>query len=593
MGKRWRIQPHDAERIARLERSAGIPTVVAQLLAGRGVWEAEAARSFLDAKLTSLRDPDELPGLPAAADRIVAALRARRPMVVYGDYDADGMTATAILVRCLKLLGADVSYYVPNRLDDGYGLNDEALRRLAEQGASLIITVDCGIASLSEADTARALGLELIITDHHEMQSRLPDADAIVHPRLPGSSYPFGGLCGAGVAFKLAWGICQRACGARRVTAALRDFLLQAVGLAAIGTVADVVPLLDENRLLVRHGLKSLSEQPPLGLKALLEVTRLNGQKRNGLASEDIGFVLGPRLNAAGRLGQAQLGVELLTTECAERAQKLASYIHEMNTTRDHLERGILQCAARQIKERFDPHHDPALVLDGEGWHAGVIGIVAGRLAEKYHRPVVIVSWDTAGVKPGVGSARSACGLELHKALAACDRHLLRHGGHAAAAGLQMERQAIEAFRESFCGFVASNVRDEDRVAEIMIDAEAPLSQLTSRTVHQIELLAPFGEGNRRPVLCATGVELAAPPKTIGGGDRHLSLRVRQHRVTLRGVAFGQGEWADPLSQHQGPLDIAYSPVINEFRGFRSVEVHLVDWRPSTIPAQQPVRIRD
>jgi single-stranded-DNA-specific exonuclease len=313
MRKRWRIEPHDAERIAQLGRSAGVPPIVAQLLLCRGVHEPERVKTFLEAKLTGLRDPEELPGCAAAAERVYAAIQAKRKIVVYGDYDADGMTGTAILLTCLRLLGADASYYVPNRLEEGYGLNCEALRTLAEHGASLVISVDCGIRSVQQAETAKEVGLELVITDHHEMAETLPAAAAIVHPRLPGSDYPFTGLCGAGVAFKLAWAICQRASQSKKVSEPMRNFLLSAVGLAAIGTVADVVPLLDENRILVHHGLRSLLYQPPLGIKKLIEVTKLH--EKSNLDSENIAFTLAPRLNAAGRFGQAQLAVELMTTD--------------------------------------------------------------------------------------------------------------------------------------------------------------------------------------------------------------------------------------------------------------------------------------
>lgn len=582
MDKRWRIYPHDRDRVEVFMRRTGVPAVVAQLLLARGVSDSDTntVRDFLDAKLSLLRDPDELPGLSEAADRVVAAARGDKRIVIYGDYDADGMTATAILYSALRLAGAQVSYFVPNRMDDGYGLNHAALERLASEGASMVITVDCGISSLEEAETARKLGLELIITDHHELRETLPRAAAIVHPRLPGHDYPFGGLCGAGVAFKLAWAICQRICGTRKVSAAMRDHLLQALGLAAIGTVADVVPLRDENRLLVRHGLNSLRAHPVLGVAELMRVTGLD--KRPNLTSEDIAFVLGPRLNAAGRLGQAPLGVELLTTTSPERATQLAEYIHELNVTRDRLERGILQLAGKQIKERFDPRRDGALVLAGEGWHPGVIGIVAGRLASKYHVPVVVIGEDEAGIRPGLGSARTACGVELHRALAACGELLISHGGHAAAAGLKIDPQQIEPFREAFCDFVRSSTTAADRIAEVRIDAETPLSQLTTKTVRQIEMLSPFGEGNRRPVLCASGVRLAEPPRTMGGGDRHLTVRLEQHSVSLRGVAFGQAEWIPELEKHQSePMDIAFSPVINDFRGFAKVEVHLVDWRPT------------
>lgn len=577
--KQWKFHPHDAERISQLERAAGVPPIVAQLLLCRGVYDPTAARTFLEAKLTGLRDPEELPGATAAAERIHAAIRDNRKIVIYGDYDADGMTATSILVSCLRLLKADVSYHVPNRLEEGYGLSSESLRTLAERGASLVISVDCGITSVAEAITAREVGLELIITDHHEMGPELPAAAAIVHPRLPGSSYPFGGLCGAAVAFKLAWAVCQQASAAKKVSEPMKNFLLSAVGIAALGTVADVVPLLDENRIIVRHGLNSLRYAPPLGLAELMKITKLDGKP--ALSSEDIAFTLAPRLNAAGRLGQAQLGVELLITENPQRAKELAEYIHHLNDSRDSLERSITLAANKLVKEQYNPESDSALVLAGRGWHVGVIGIVAGRLAEKYHRPVVILSLDQYNSKPAVGSCRTACGLNLHAALTACSEHLLGYGGHAAAAGLKIEEGRIDAFREAFCEYATSEITVGGKVAEVRIDAEGPFFQLTSQTVKQIEQLAPFGAGNPRPVLCATGVRLSEPPKKMGTNERHLSLKLVQHDVSLRGVGFGAGEWADELAQVKEPLDIAFRPVINDFRGRQSVEVQLVDWRVS------------
>ena len=423
MTKRWRVHPHDQGRVTELERAAGVSPIVAQLLLCRGISEAPVARSFLEAKLTDLRDPELLPGLTNAADRVFAAIQAKRRITIYGDYDADGMTATALLYRCLQLLGADVGYYVPNRLEEGYGLNDEALCKLAERGTSLVISVDCGIASVAEARTAKQRGLELIITDHHQFGPELPEAAAIAHPALPGSSYPFTGLCGAGVAFKLAWALCCRASQSKRVTDRLRNYLLMAIGLAAIGSVADVVPLVDENRVLVRCGLNGIREYAPRGLQALLKITKLSDKPT--LTSEDLAFMLAPRLNAAGRLGQAQLGVELLTTDSTERAESLAAYIHELNSSRDSLERSVYLAANKQIKEDFDADGDPAFVLAGRGWHAGVIGIVAGRLAEKLHRPVVLLSLDDLAAKPSVGSARSACGMDLHTAFWNCREPLM------------------------------------------------------------------------------------------------------------------------------------------------------------------------
>jgi len=314
----------------------------------------------------------------------------------------------------------------------------------------------------------------------------------------------------------------------------------------------------------------------------LMKVAGLD--KKSYLSAEDIGFGVAPRLNAAGRLGQARLAVELLTTDSEPRAKELADYIDGLNATRKSLERSIYLSALKQAKRDFDPEGDAALVLSSAGWHAGVIGIVAGRLAEKFYRPVVLISQDELGVKPAVGSARSVPGFNLHEALRTCSHHLLSHGGHAAAAGLKIEDKAIDAFRTEFCEYAAGEIPQERRVAELRIDAETSLSALTLKAVYQIEQLAPFGAGNARPLLCTSEVHLAAPPKRIGEGERHLSLQFVQHNLRLRAVAFGGGEWADELAGHVaggagGPLSIAFRPMINVFAGRRSVELEVEDWK--------------
>jgi len=578
MPKRWRIATHDPERVSALEAAARIPAVVAQLLIGRGIECPDAARQFLEPKLSGLRDPAALPGAVQAAEILHEAIRAGKRIIIYGDYDADGMTATAILLGCLKLLGANAGYYVPNRIDEGYGLNHDALRNLAAQGAEVVVTVDCGITSVAEAETAAECGLKLIITDHHQPTERLPRARAIVHPGLPGGNYPFPGLCGAAVALKLAWAVCQQASDAKRVSEPMRNYLMRSVGLAAVGTVADVVPLVDENRVLVRESLKYRLHSQTEGIKALERVTGLDKQPHH--SCEDIAFTIGPRLNAAGRLGQADLGVELLTTDSPDRAQKLAEYIHGLNEQRQTLERSVYRAANKLAQDEFDPRRDPALVLAGRGWHAGVIGIVAGRLAEHYHRPVILISLDELSARPGTGSCRSVPGFALHQALAACGEHLVSFGGHAAAAGLAIDESAIDAFRIDFCAYAERNISAEERIAELFVDAETPFTALTQQTVRQIESLAPFGCGNERPVLCTTDVRLAEPPRRIGGQGRHLALRLEQHGVTLRAVAFGGGDWDEQLVAANGPLAVAFKPVINHFRGRQTVEMHLADWRP-------------
>ena len=578
MTKRWSIRPHDAAQVQQLQRAAGVSSVVAQLLLARGIRFPEEARRFLEAPLRALHDPHSLPGAEQAAALLYQAVEQKQSIFVYGDYDVDGMTGCAILYRCLKRLGAAVRYYIPNRLSQGYGLHAEALHEIKEQGGQVVVTVDCGIASPEEARVARELGLVLIVSDHHHPGPRLPEAHAVVHPALPERQAPFPHLCGAGVAFKLAWALCRAASGGgERVSPPLARFLHQMLGFAALGTVADVVPLLDENRVLVRHGLEVLRQQPTPGVEALLQVSNL---AEKPLASEDLAFGLAPRLNAAGRLGQARLGVELLITEQPTRARELAQYIDGLNQSRRSLEQSIYLAAVKQIKEHYPPEEHAALVLCGQKWHPGVIGIVAGRLAEKYHRPVVMLSLDSSSEPVAVGSARSVGSFDLYGALAACEELLLEFGGHEAAAGLKLHPRNIEAFRQQFCEQVDRTIAPEDRTAELTIDAEVPLGTLTLDAVRQMEQLAPFGQGNPRPLICTTGVELAAPVRTMGGGDRHLALMLRQGPVQLRAVAFGQAEWAEPLRRHQGPLAVAFRPVINQFNGRRSVELHLADWQP-------------
>jgi single-stranded-DNA-specific exonuclease len=377
--------------------------------------------------------------------------------------------------------------------------------------------------------------------------------------------------------------LCQRASHSKKVGERMRNFLMQAVGLVSLGTVADVVPLVDENRVLVRHGLNSLRERPCAGIAALLNLTGIDAKA--ALSSEDIAFKLAPRLNAAGRLGQGTLGVELLVTDSSDRAQTLAAYLHELNGSRESLERSIYLAANKQATEQFDPEGDAALVLAARGWHPGVIGIVAARLAEKFHRPVVLIAFDPLGVKPGVGSARSAGGFDLYAGLSACAEHLQSHGGHAAAAGLKIEEDRLEAFRGQFLEFAAAEMSAVRRQPELRIDAEVPFSALTTSAVCDIERLAPFGHSNPRPLLCASNVTLCAEPKPVGGGGRHLSLRLVQHGVQFKAIAFGGGDWAEALSQSDGPIAVAFRPFVNHFRGRRSVELQVCDWQPAAAMA--------
>lgn len=577
MGRVWRFAPYDEAEAKQLGGQLQVSPLSAQVLCSRGYTKVEDARGFLDAKLTDLHPPELLPGVPEAVERILSAINAKRRITIYGDYDVDGVTATSLLWHCLQLAGADVHYYVPHRLEEGYGLNCEALKALQEESPdSLIVTVDCGIASVKEAAYARELGLELIVTDHHQFADTLPEADCLVHPRLPETDYPFGELCGAGVAFKLAWAICKKLGDGKNASPKMREFLLDAVGLAAIGTVADVVPLVGENRVLVRYGLHSLPDRAMLGLRALMKISELD--KNRLLDADDIGFSLAPRINAAGRLGQARLAVELLTTDKRDRAVALADYLNQQNEIRKTVERRMLKQAKEQVKASPDFQDHPALVLADYDWHAGVIGIVAGRVARLFQKPAIMISLNKQD-EIGQGSARTFAGFDLHAGLSATAEHLLTFGGHQAAAGLRIEADRLDEFREQFCEYVADNHEVEQRALDLHIDAEVRLADLTHRAVTDLDRLGPFGEGNPRPLLASTNVELAEPPRKMGGGDRHLSIRVRQYGRVMRGVSFGNGDWADEMAAVNGPISICYKPSINRFRGRENVEFQLVDWQ--------------
>jgi single-stranded-DNA-specific exonuclease len=579
MDLRWTLRPHDAQLVEDIERNCQISPVLAQILALRGITGTSDVASFLEMKMTELRDPSELPGITEATEIIYSAVTDRKKIFIYGDYDCDGMTSTAILVRCLKLLDADVRYFVPSRLDDGYGLNNDSLKKLHDRGAELIVTVDCGVASVGEVAFAKQLGMQVVVTDHHHPGAELPAADAIVHPALPGSSYPFAGLCGAGVAFKLAWSLLTCHHGSPKLPEPLREFLISALSLAAIGTVADVVPLLDENRIIVRNGLEYLRRFANPGLRHLIQVSKSADKPK--LDSEDIAFGIAPRLNASGRLGQAQLGVELLITEDEQRAEELAKYIDELNKNRDTLDRRILKEAKQIINDHHDPENEPAIVLAAPDWHLGVIGIVAGRIAGMYHRPTIIISTDPLEGRAGVGSCRTSCGVNLYDALSGCGEHLVGFGGHAAAAGLSIKNDEIDAFRETFFEQVIEQVCLEELLPDLDIDAETSIGLLTLQTMNELEKLAPFGQNNPRPVLCVSGVKLAEAVKTMGSDGRHLSMQLLQHESKIRAVAFGKSDWLPELEDIERLYDFAFRPVINEFRGYRSVELHLLDFRPT------------
>ncbi len=561
--------------------------LVERVLAARGIL-GEHASEFCAPALAGLHDPSAIPDLDRAAERILRAARSGEPIVIYGDYDVDGVTATCILFHMLRELapGSDVRTYVPHRLDEGYGLNESAIERLAADGARVIVTVDCGVTAIEPATRARDLGVDLIITDHHnppESDDDLPDAFAVVHPRRPGSAYPFGELCGAGVAYKLAWRLATLACGSERVSPELRALLVDLLAPAALGAIADVVPLVGENRVITRFGLTRVKPTRIAGLRALVEASGLADDTIDAMA---VGFRLAPRLNACGRMGHARDAVELFTTATGSRARSIAEMLCRLNDERRATERRIVEQAGAMAEDAGMTGEDRrAIVLAHSDWHPGVIGIVCSRLVEKYHRPVILLcdQGDTL-----TGSARSVPGFNLHAAIGACDEHLTKFGGHDMAAGLSLPASSLDAFTGAFTERVHREIAPEDLVGRVTFDCDADLSELTPRAVEQLEALAPFGAGNPS-VRLRVRARLNAPPETFGKTGNHLSLRLRDTSMTgpvFRTVAW---RWADqaPSFSAGTDVDLVISPRLSRWNGRVNVEPELVDAAVRT-PAVTP-----
>ncbi len=568
----WIIPPAD-ERAQALAQSLKIAPLVAQVLLNRGIAEAREGSVFLQPKLTELIRPARMPGIEPAVARLCDAVEKKEKITVYGDYDVDGITGVSILWELLTLLGARVDFYIPHRIDEGYGLNSDAVRALAEAGTRLLITVDCGIAAVEAADLARQLGLDLIITDHHQPGPALPNAVAVVHPALE-PSYPNQDSAGALVAYKLAWAVAEAFSGGARLEANLRQFMLNATSLAAIGTVADVVDLRGENRVLTRFGLQAVPESKLIGLRALIESAGLTGQ---GVDSYAIGFRLAPVLNAAGRMGHARLAVELLTSTSEMRARDIAEYLKGQNVLRQQCERKILIEACQLVVERGFNHPDHrSIVLAAKGWHTGVLGIVASRLVDRFYRPAIMINASPSENGVAQGSARSIPGFSMLGAIEACAAHLTSFGGHKMAAGLTLAPERIEAFAADFEAHAARNLQEADVVEKLHIDALVPLRQLTRETVSQLELLGPFGQGNPKPVFATKGVRLAGAPRRVGSRGDHLQFAITDNAATIRCVGFRMSHLEKKLLDNEY-FNIAYEAHLNRYNGNTSVEFITVD----------------
>jgi single-stranded-DNA-specific exonuclease len=539
----WTLRPCPRPEVDALASELGISEVTASVLVRRGYGDPETARAFLDARLVS-HDPFSLGDMTAACELIRAAVAAGRRICVHGDYDVDGICATALALSVLRRLGAEVDWHLPSRFEEGYGIAAETLTRLAGDGYGLVVTVDCGITAVDEVAHARALGLDVVVTDHHRPGETLPDCP-IVATRPSG--YPFPELCGTGVAYKLGEALLG--------PEALRDQL----DLVALATVADVVPLLDENRGLVAEGLRRLSRSGNPGLAALMRVA---GVDPASVDSGAIGFRLAPRINAAGRLGHPRVALELLLTDDADVARRLADELEDLNRSRQAVEERILREALDQVASWPEPARNRAgYVLWSEDWHTGVIGIVASRLVERFHRPVVLIA---GGEEEWKGSGRSIASFDLHAALGACAGELVRFGGHRAAAGLTIERERVEAFADAFAVHAATVLSPEDLRPVVTVDAAVRGDELTLDLVAELERLAPFGLGNPGVTLLAPACELGE--LAVVGGGKHLRLAVRAGGVRSGAIAFGQGALLDRL-RASDRHDVAFRLGANRWNG--------------------------
>lgn len=567
--RRWNIVRHDAERVAELVRECAVSPLVAVLLANRGIDTAEHARRFLSPVLADLHDPFLMHDMEKAADRLRDAVLENETICVYGDYDADGVTSIAVVTGFLREIGADCFYHVPNRLEEGYGLSRSGVSSAAEKGARVIVTADCGITAFAEAELCRALGIDLIITDHHTPAEGLPSACAVVNPMRGDCPFPCTSLAGVGVAFNLLIALRGRLRNAgffaNRREPDLRDYL----DLVALGTIADIVPLVDENRILVSSGLCRLSTADRVGIRALKKVAGI----ADDVDSVAVGFRLAPRLNAAGRLDDASVAVELLLTDDRERAGELAAQLNAGNEERQALEQEILNDALEMVKTDTSLHGRKSIVLASESWHSGVIGIVASRIVELYHRPTILIALQDGN---GKGSGRSIPGFHLHDALRACSEHLIRFGGHKYAAGLTIDEGTLEEFAERFDEFAAGLLAEEDLLPEIRIDAELAPDDISLDVAEQVASLEPFGSGNTRPVFllrCAKVME-----KSVLKG-RHVRLRLAVGVTYLEAMGFSMAGRI-PDGEY---LDVVFSLEVNAWNGRKCVRLRLKDARKPEI----------
>ena len=562
--KEWQLYEDDKETLKAFADELQISLPVAGILWHRGIRTKDAAERFLDPETKQeFYDPFLMKDMTEAVSRIEAAIERQESIAVYGDYDVDGMTASSVLVRSLRKLGASVSSYIPDRFKEGYGLHTPALQRISEEGTALLISVDCGITAMEEVEAMRGT-LDIIITDHHLPGSELPSALAVVDPHREDCPYPFKDLAGVGVAFKLCQALWKKIRGT--------DFQ-EDLELVALGTIADLVPLFEENRKLVRMGLKRMEQTELPGLKALIDIA---GLKDKPLNTGHVGFQLAPRLNAAGRMDTASKGRDLLLTDDTEQALQWAKELDDANLQRQEMERELLLLAEKELRKlRSAGTELHSIVLSGRQWHPGIIGLAASKFVDKYYLPTVILSEQGEFAK---GSCRSIRGLHMYQALEACREHLVSFGGHSQAAGLTIRTEDIPAFRKAFDLFVKEHLSDEDYIPKLSIDALLPPQKITFSLMDELEKLAPYGIGNPQPLFgCREARGISAHP--IGKDRQHLMFYLNHKDSSIKAVSWNQAGYAPIVNRE--PMDLAYVPEIDEWMGRRSVECMISSMAPA------------
>lgn len=563
MRKIWRIKPADVPLQNRVSSELKLSGITAQLLANRGISDPKSASEFMSCSIASCHDPLSMKDMRKAVERIRSAIKAHEKVLIYGDYDVDGMTSVALVYSALKGLGADASYYIPNRLEEGYGLNTGAIKRAHKDGVALVITVDCGITSFIEIEHANASGIDVIVTDHHEiLEGRVPRAYAVLNPLQKDCAYPFKHLAGVGIAYKLVKALYE---GTDRFAEDFLDFV-------SLGTVADIAPLLGENRILTKHGLGELNRRGRTGLKALMEVAGLSGKD---ISSGHIGFVLGPRINAMGRVGSPQKALDLLLSEDSGDALRLAKVLDTENRNRQKIEARICDEAMAKVEREVNFKRHRVIVLAGEDWHPGVIGIVASRIADRFYRPAIMISLDG---KLGKGSGRSIENFHLFDYLLKCRDYLVGFGGHEAACGITVEKDRIDAFRDKINEEAAKGAGETVFSPTIDIDMEIPLSALSEQVIDEMDSLSPFGTENPRPVLASRALTIKDGPRQIGKNG--FKIWVTDGRITCEAVTFGRSGIEAP--KQGAKVDLAYTPSMNYWQGVSSIQLELHDINPST-----------